>query len=133
GSGLPMLGRAAALDRLQALWRSAQAGEGHAVLISGEAGIGKSRLVAQLLKETEGNIAVRYFAAPHQQGMALQPVLQQLERDSRIQPADTPAQRLVKLRTVLADLSPVDFALVAEQLGLSGPDLEPIPLMPPQP
>ena len=56
------------------------------MLVSGEAGIGKSRLVAQLLKEAEGKIAVRYFAAPHQQGMPLQPVLQQMERDGRMQP-----------------------------------------------
>ncbi|MFC7473590.1 AAA family ATPase [Dankookia sp. GCM10030260] len=132
GSVLPMLGRAAALDRLLALWRSAQAGEGRAVLVSGEAGIGKSRLVAQLLKEAEGRIALRYFAAPHQQGMPLQPVLQQLERDGRMHPSDGPAQRVEKLRNLLPDLPAVDLALIAEQLSLQGHGLGSIPPMPPQ-
>ena len=132
GSVLPMLGRSAALDRLLALWHSAQAGEGRAVLVSGEAGIGKSRLIAQLLKEAEGKIPVRYFAAPHQQGMPLQPVLQQMERDSRMHPSDGPPQRIEKLRAIMPDLRPVDFALVAEQMSLQGHGLAAIPPMPPQ-
>ena len=102
------------------------------MLVSGEAGIGKSRLVAQLLKEAEGKIPVRYFAAPHQQGMPLQPVLQQMERDSRMHPSDGPPQRIEKLRAILPDLRPVDFALVAEQMSLQGHGLAAIPPMPPQ-
>jgi hypothetical protein len=74
-----------------------------------------------MLKETEGEVAIRYFAAPHQQGMALQPVLQQLERDSRMRPGDPPAMRLARLRSILPDLPPVEFALVAEQMGLQLP------------
>ncbi|MDO9707687.1 AAA family ATPase [Paracraurococcus lichenis] len=134
GATLPLVGRDAALERLRCLWRAAQIGEGRTVLVSGEAGIGKSRLVAQLLRETQGQgrVAVRYFAAPHQQGMPLQPVLQQLERDSRMQRGETPAERIAKLRALLPDLPPVDLALVAEQLSLSGPDLPPVPPMPPQ-
>ncbi|TDH62732.1 hypothetical protein E2C06_10025 [Dankookia rubra] len=132
GSVLPMLGRSAALDRLLDLWHSARAGQGRAVLVTGEAGIGKSRLVAQLLRDTEGRIPVRYFAAPHQQGMPLQPVLQQLERDGRMHPADGPAQRIEKLRAILPDLSPIDFALVAEQMSLREAGLAAIPPMPPQ-
>ncbi|RAI58149.1 adenylate/guanylate cyclase domain-containing protein [Roseicella frigidaeris] len=132
GASLPLLGREAALERLQALWHEACRGTGRVVLISGEAGIGKSRLVAQLLRQTESRIVIRYFAAPHQQGMPLQPVLQQLERDSRIQPDDPPATRLDKLRGILSTLPPAEFAMIAEQLSLAGPGLAPVPPMPPQ-
>nr|WP_264185357.1 adenylate/guanylate cyclase domain-containing protein [Roseicella aerolata] len=132
GATLPLLGRDAAFEHLQALWRSAQLGEGRTVLLSGEAGIGKSRLVAQLLRETQDRVAIRYFAAPHQQGMALQPVLQQMLRDSRIAPPDSPSIRIGKLRALMPELPPVDFALIAEQLGLKGEALAPIPPMPPQ-
>ncbi|NOG72045.1 AAA family ATPase [Roseicella sp. DB1501] len=132
GASLPLLGREAALERMQTLWREACRGSGRVVLVSGEAGIGKSRLVAQLLRQTESRIIIRYFAAPHQQGMPLQPVLQQLERDSRILPADPPATRLDKLRGILSGLPPADFALIAEQLALAAPELAELPPMPPQ-
>ncbi|WP_207191612.1 adenylate/guanylate cyclase domain-containing protein [Paracraurococcus ruber] len=132
GAALPLFGRAAALARLRALWLSAQSGQGRAVLVSGEAGIGKSRLVAQLLREAEVRLPVRYFAAPHQQGMALHPVLQQIQRDSRMAREDPADMRAAKLRALMPSLDPVDLALVAEQLSLEHPSFARVPMMPPQ-
>ena len=63
--------------------------------------------------------------------MPLQPVLQQWNATAGCVPP-MPPLRIEKLRAILPDLPPVDFALIAEQLSLQGPGLAAIPPMPPQ-
>lgn len=131
-AAVPLLGREAPLARLHALWRAAQAGEGRTVLVSGEAGIGKSRLAAQLLRETPSEAHLRYFVAPHQQAMPLRPAIHQLERDSGFGRDDPAPLRLAKLRALLPDLGAADFALLAELLFIRDDSLPSMPPMAPQ-
>jgi class 3 adenylate cyclase/predicted ATPase len=132
GDLLPMLGRDAALARLRVLWKAAEAGRGDAVLISGEAGIGKSRLVAQLLAEIPRERQLRYFAAPYQRDAPLQPAIQQIEHDAGIAPDDPPATKLAKLRGLMPPtVDPLDFALVADLLLIPPASLPPVPAMGP--
>ena len=90
GRALPMVGRDQELALVLERWRQAVAGEGQAVLLVGEAGIGKSRLIqAALDTVAEGeNIALRYQCSPHHTGTALWPVIQQLGFAADFKPMD---------------------------------------------
>jgi len=76
----PMIGRDQELALLLERWAQAQGGEGHAVLLLGEAGIGKSRLVRALLDACAGerHRQVRWQCSQHHTGSALWPVIQAL-------------------------------------------------------
>ena len=71
--------------------RKAKTGEGQVVLISGEAGIGKSRLTAALLERlaTEPYTRLRYFCSPQHTDSALYPIISQMERAARFAHDDT--------------------------------------------
>ena len=98
------------------------------VLLSGEAGIGKSRLTAALSQriENEPHTQLRYFCSPYHQDSALFPFIIQLERAAEFTRDDTVEQKLEKLRVLLAPNARADeIALFAELLSLpsSAPDL----------
>ena len=80
GRSAPMVGRDQELALVLERWRQSVAGEGQAVLVVGEAGIGKSRLVQALLDEAaaDPHSALRYQCSPHHTGTPLWPVVQQL-------------------------------------------------------
>ncbi len=98
----PLVGRDEELDLLLRRWQQAKAGEGRVVLISGEPGIGKSRLTAALSQriESEPHTRLRYFCSPHHQDSALHPFIVQLERAAGFARDDTVEQKLGKLRRV---------------------------------
>jgi class 3 adenylate cyclase len=82
-SGLTeLVGREEELELLLRRWSKAKTGEGQVVLLSGEAGIGKSRLTAALLERlaTEPHTRPRYFCSPQHTDSALYPILGQMER-----------------------------------------------------
>jgi class 3 adenylate cyclase/predicted ATPase len=118
----PLVGRDEELDLLARRWHQAKAGEGRVVLISGEPGIGKSRLTAALLQAIEGEslTRLRYFCSPHHQDSALYPFIVQLERAAGFRRDDTPDQKLGKLRGLLASGARGDneTELLAELLSL---------------
>jgi predicted ATPase len=97
------VGRDEELDLLLRCWRQATTGGGRVVLVSGEAGIGKSRLSAALSRRIQGDphIRLRYFCSPHHQDSALYPVIAQLERAAGLAPDDTVEEKLGKLRALL--------------------------------
>jgi class 3 adenylate cyclase len=118
----PLVGRDEELDLLLRRWQQAKTGEGRVVLISGEAGIGKSRLTAALTQAIKGepHIRLRYFCSPYHQDSALHPFILQLERAAGFTRDDAVEQKLVKLRKLLTPGARGDneIALLAELLSL---------------
>jgi class 3 adenylate cyclase/predicted ATPase len=137
GSALtPLVGRDEELDLLLRRWARAKAGDGQVVLVSGEPGIGKSRIAATLQERlrAEPHIRLRYFCSPYYQDSALYPSIDQLRRAAGFGPDDPPASKLRKLETLLARVAPPeeDVALLAELLSLPTPERHPLPNLSPQ-
>jgi predicted ATPase len=118
----PLVGREEEVELLLRRWQQAKTGEGRLVLISGEPGIGKSRLTAALSEhiETEPHTRLRYFCSPHHQDSALHPFIAQLERAAGFTRDDTAEEKLGKLRALLAPgaRDDDDIALLSEVLSL---------------
>ena len=99
-SGLTeLVGREEELELLLRRWSKAKTGEGQVVLLSGEAGIGKSRLTAALLERlaSEPHTRLRYFCSPQHTDSALYPIISQMERAAGLAHDDTPQAKLDKL------------------------------------
>jgi class 3 adenylate cyclase/predicted ATPase len=103
-SQTPLVGRHEELDLAMRRWRQAQQGDGCVVLISGEAGIGKSRLASSLCDRIamERHTRLHYQCSPYHSNSPLYPIIRQLERACRFAPEDSSARRLEKLETMLA-------------------------------
>jgi class 3 adenylate cyclase/predicted ATPase len=122
-SGLTeLVGREEELELLVRRWSKAKTGEGQVVLLSGEAGIGKSRLTAALLDRlaSEPHTRLRYFCSPQHMDSAFYPIISQMERAAGLTHDDTPQAKLDKLDTLLSQSSTPaqDAALLAEMLSL---------------
>jgi class 3 adenylate cyclase/predicted ATPase len=117
-----LIGRQEEYELLLRRWSRAKTGEGQVVLLSGEAGIGKSRLTAALLERLadEPHTRLRYFCSPQRTDSAFYPIIGQMEHAAGLAHDDTPRARLDKLCAVLAQTSTSieDAALFAEMLSL---------------
>jgi class 3 adenylate cyclase/tetratricopeptide (TPR) repeat protein len=133
----PLVGREEELELLERRWRQARDGEGRVVLVSGEPGIGKSRLTVALqdLLEREPHTRLRYLCSPHHTDSALYPMITQLERAAGFERTDSPAQKVAKLAAVLEQSSvdvQEDLALLADLLSLPTEGRYRLPEMSPQ-
>jgi class 3 adenylate cyclase/tetratricopeptide (TPR) repeat protein len=127
-----LIGREAEMDYLLERQQLAWRGEGQIILISGEAGIGKSRLAAALAERVarQPHTQFRYQCSPYHANSALYPVINQLERAAGFKADDTPGLRLDKLEALLAlgvtqvqAVAPLFASLLSIPLGDRYPEL----------
>src|SRR6266545_7308907 len=99
----PLVGREHEVGLLRERWAQVQAGQGHIVVLSGEAGIGKSRLVQVVKDEIIGaaTLRIEYHCSPSHQHSALYPVIAHLERVLAWRQDDTAEDKLRKLEEAL--------------------------------
>ena len=117
-----LVGRQSEFELMQRCWFKATEGKGQVLLISGEAGIGKSRLAAGFaeLLTGEPHIRVRYFCFPQHTDSAFYPIIGQMERAAGLARNDPLKRKLNKLDLLLKQTfsAPQDAALIAEMLSL---------------
>src|SRR5271156_2877470 len=104
-SGLTdLVGREEELELLLRRWSKTKTGEGQVVLLSGEPGIGKSRLTAALLERlaSEPHTRLRYFCSPQHPDSAFYPIIGQMERAAGLAHDDSAEAKLDKLDALLA-------------------------------
>jgi len=122
GGVTELAGREEELELLLRRWSKAKTGEGQVVLLSGEPGIGKSRLTAALMERLANgpHTRIRSFCSPQHTDSALYPIIGQIERAAGLTHNDTPKMKLDKLDALLAQSSTSrhDAALFAEVLSL---------------
>jgi class 3 adenylate cyclase len=123
----PLIGRNVELALLETCWRQTQDGHCQAILVSGEAGIGKSRLIAELeqrLKQ-DAPARLRFFCSPDQTDSPLYPVIAALRREAHFTHGDTDTERLHKLRSLLAPATrdSLEVALIADILSIPYSDM----------
>ncbi len=119
----PLTGRDEELGLVLRRWQQAKDGDGQAVMLSGEAGIGKSRLVDALRERISGepHFRLRYQCSPYHANSALYPIIQRLERAAGITREDSNAARHDKLVARLAtsgEPGPETVSLLADLLSI---------------
>jgi class 3 adenylate cyclase/predicted ATPase len=119
---VPLVNRIEEYNQILRCWAEAKVGLGQVVLLTGEAGIGKSRLITEAEDRIswEPHASFHYYCSPHYENTALYPVISQWERNAGLVASDSANEKLRKLETVAIDsaLSPVDIALLAGLLTI---------------
>jgi class 3 adenylate cyclase/predicted ATPase len=128
----PLIGREEEIGLLLKRWDQAKEGDGQVVLLSGEAGVGKSRILRSFRERLEDELRNRvlYYCSPYHRNSAFYPAIDQLERGLRFEKDDGVAEKLDKLEAELADLGlpAAEFApLLASLLSLPGGERHPPP------
>ncbi|KUJ73472.1 guanylate cyclase [Ruegeria marisrubri] len=130
-----LVGRWTEFRKLRDKWHEAQQGAGQAVMISGEAGIGKSRLIEGLSRDLQGQAHLRlsFQCSPYHSSSALYPVIQHLELAAGFAPSDSDAERLEKLARLMRGQPDDGLHLIADLLHIPTEDrFAPLDLTPQQ-
>ncbi len=119
----PLVGREQEISLLVERWRQARTGEGQVALLSGDPGIGKSRLVEALMERMGEDMHVRVLmqCSPYHENTAFYPMTRHLAEAAGFAPADGAKTRRHKLRGMLAAASAPserEFELIAGIMGL---------------
>lgn len=131
----PLVGRVEECERLLAAWDAAKAGNGRVFMVSGEAGIGKSRLAHEVLRqaETDGALILNYQAAPYFTNTAFYPVRRQIETVLQFSDGDSPDDKLDKIERLIwndDETAPDASALMGAFLNLPTDRYLPLNLSP---
>lgn len=122
----PLVGRREEISRMLSRWRRAKAGMGQIVLISGEPGIGKSRLIRELRDQirVQSHAYMALSCAPHQKDTPYHPFVRFLEREAAILREDQAPVRLSKLEALLSQalIGPEATVLLANLLSIETQD-----------
>src|SRR5215467_13550051 len=122
----PLFGREEEIELLLRRWRYATQGEGRAVVLTGEPGIGKSHIALAIDErlQSEPHIALRYFCSAHHTNSAFFPFIGQLERAAGFERSDSPTEKLSKLEAFVARsmADPERVAVLANLLALPASD-----------
>jgi predicted ATPase len=137
GSALStLIGRDEEIDLLLRRWARAKTGVGQVVLLSGEPGIGKSRIITEFEERirAEAHLYLRYFCSPHHQDSGLFPFIDQLSRAAGFTLEDGPAAKMEKLGILLARATPPeeDVAFLAALMSLPASRRHQVPELSPQ-
>ena len=132
----PLVGREEEIDLLLRRWARAKGGDGQIVLVSGEGGLGKSRITAEFEERlhAEPHLRMRYFCSPYHQDSALFPIIDQLGRAAGFARDDPPLSKLEKLEVLLGCAAPLDedVAILADLISLPASERRPLPNLSPQ-
>ena len=117
-----MVGRDAELAVLTRRWRLAKEGRGQVVLLTGEAGIGKSRILRTIEEviAAEPHVRITNQCSPYHADSSLHPMIQQLVRAAGIHPGQSAAVQLDRLEALLQGAENTETALTASLLGIDG-------------
>jgi class 3 adenylate cyclase/tetratricopeptide (TPR) repeat protein/ABC-type transport system involved in cytochrome c biogenesis ATPase subunit len=121
GTMTPIVGREREIELMTERWTLARSGQGQMVIVSGEAGIGKSRITQAVIDAVanDDHTRITFQCSPYHADSAFYPVTQQMSFAAGITPSDNPGVRLDKLETLLGDDHDT-LRLVAPLLGLDG-------------
>ena len=134
--GTPLVGRAEEFELLLRRWQQVESGEGRVVVLTGEPGIGKSRITAALQGhlQLDPHARLRQFCSPHHQSTPLHPWIGQIERAAGLTRDDTAEEKLTKLEAVLAQSNapPEEIGFIAALLSIPNAARYPLPELSPQ-
>ena len=129
----PLIGRDEEIDLLLRRWQQVQSGEGRVVLISGEPGIGKSRLVRALRDRLTNDAVLSFYCSPNYRDSPLYPVITQLERAAGFRRDDNPEDRFTKFEALIhPSIGDEAAALIAALLSVPNGDRYQPPNLSPQ-
>jgi class 3 adenylate cyclase/predicted ATPase len=132
----PLIGRTAELQALQEAWERTVAGRLEVVILSGEAGIGKTKLIEELRATVEksGQLVLLIQCSPYDESTGFSPIRRFIERAAGIVDGQDPASRLARIEE-LADQGGVDdpdrLFLLTTMIGLPSPPGFPVPPLTP--
>lgn len=120
----PMVGREAELSQLLQLWQAAEGGHGQVVVVSGEAGIGKSRLAKALIGAVAGrpHTSIINQCSSYQTRTAFHPLARQLAQAAGLRQGQAPSEGLTRVHTLLRGADSQDVAITAALLDIDAPE-----------